>query len=400
MSSKVVSEAPRTAAQSAPFLPFSRPSITEQEIAAVGEVLRSGWITTGARCRELEEAFAARVGCRHAVALTSATAGLHVALHALGIGEGDEVITPAMTWVSTINLIRLCGATPVFVDVDRETLMTTRDLVRPRITSRTRLVVPVHMAGAALDLDPLRALAAERGIALIEDAAHAAGTAYRGRPVGQGGHSIFSLHPIKNFTSGEGGIVCTDDPVFAERIRRLRFHGLGSDAFDRQSQGRSPQAEVQEPGFKYNLPDMNAVLGLAQFRRLDEMNGRRAALAARYQALLAREPGVRPLGLPDYPFTHSWHLFIVRVDVDRAGMNRDEFMERLKAEGIGTGIHFRAAHLQKYYRETMPEVRGTLPATEWNSERICSLPLFPDMRDEDVDRVVAAIRRVLHGGSA
>jgi UDP-4-amino-4-deoxy-L-arabinose-oxoglutarate aminotransferase len=377
-----------------PFLPFSRPSITDDDIAAVNKVLRSGWITTGAQSAELERQFATAVGVQHAVALTSATAGMHVVLRALGIGPGDEVVTPSMTWVSTVNLVALAGATPVFVDVDRDTLMTTADRVAAAITPRTKLIVPVHFAGASLDLKPLRELAAAKRIPLVEDAAHAAGTEYDGKPTGAGGTAIYSFHPIKNLTTGEGGLVTTDDADFAARLRRLRFHGLGADAFQRDTQGRAPQAEVIEPGYKYNLPDMNAVLGLSQLARLAEMNGKRAALAARYAELLAGVEGVLPLGAPKHPQRHSWHLYIVRVDPQTAGLTRDAFMERLKAHGIGTGLHFRAAHTHKYYREHHPP-RTPLPNTEWNSDRVCSLPLFPDMPLADVDRVVDAIRAVL-----
>lgn len=385
----------RPAAQQLPFLPFSRPSVTEDDIAAVAAVLRSGWITTGTQCAALEDAFRERVGARHGVAVTSATGAMHLLLRALDIGPGDEVITPSLTWVSTVNLIVLAGATPVFADIDRDTLMVGAADIERCCTARTRLIIPVHMAGAALDLDNLRGLATRRGIALVEDAAHAAGTGFRGEPVGHRGTAIFSFHPIKNMTTGEGGLLCTDDADLASRVRRLRFHGLGVDAFDRQTQGRSPQAEVIEPGYKYNLPDMNAVLGLGQLRRLTAMNARRALLADRYRQLLAGVDGILPLGLPAYPMTHSWHLYIVRVDIDRIGMSRDDFMARLKERGIGSGLHFRAVHEQKYYRELMPGVAGTLPATEWNSRRICSLPLFPDMATGDVDRVVDAIRDIV-----
>jgi len=377
-----------------PFLPFSRPSITDEDIAAVTKVLRSGWITTGGQSAELEKQFAAAVGTQHAVALTSATAGMHLLLRALAIGPGDEVVTPSMTWVSTVNLIALAGATPVFVDVDRDTLMTTPDRVAAAITSRTKLIVPVHYAGASLDLQPLRELAAAKGIPLVEDAAHAAGTEYRGKPTGSGGTAVYSFHPIKNLTTGEGGLVTTDDAELAARLRRLRFHGLGADAFQRDTQGRAPQAEVIEPGYKYNLPDMNAALGLSQLARLAEMNRKRAALAARYAELLSGVDGVLPLGLPAYPQRHSWHLYIVRVDPVTAGVTRDELMERLKGHAIGTGLHFRAAHTHKYYRAHHPP-RTPLPNTEWNSDRVCSLPLFPDMALADVERVVDAIRAVL-----
>jgi UDP-4-amino-4-deoxy-L-arabinose-oxoglutarate aminotransferase len=377
------------------FLPFSVPTISEEDIAAVAEVLRSGWITTGPKSAEFEQKFAEYVGCPAAVGLTSATAGMHVAFKALNIGPGDEVITPSMTWVSTVNLTVLAGAKPVFADVDRDTLMVSADQFKPLVTSRTKVIIPVHYAGAAVDMDPIRKLAREKGIALIEDAAHAAGTHYRGKHVGSTGTSIFSFHPIKNMTTGEGGMFCSDDASLVERVRRLKFHGLGVDAFDRQMQGRSPQAEVLEPGYKYNITDIASVLGLRQLARLDEFNERRTQLAMLYRQRLAEISEVIPLADPPYPFKHSWHLFIVRLDTDKTGMNRDDFMKELKARNIGTGLHFRAAHLQKFYIEKMGTRRGMLPNTEWNSDRICSLPLFPGMTDEDVDDVITTIKEVL-----
>lgn len=386
---------PRATVNQQPFLPLSRPSISEREIEAVTDVLRSGWITTGPKAAELEQRICEYTGAAHAVALTSATAGMHLLLHALGIGPGDEVITPSMTWVSTVNLITLSGAKPVFVDVDRDTLMTRADLVEPLITSRTRLIVPVHFAGAALELDALRSLAAEHGIPMVEDAAHALGTRYRDETIGERGTSIFSFHPIKNITTGEGGMFCTDDDALAESVRRLKFHGLGVDAFDRETHGRAPQAEVLEPGFKYNMPDMNAVLGIGQLARLDQLNRRRAELAALYNDRLADVDEITPLGLPPYQMQHAWHLYVVRLDIERTGLSRDDFMESLKSRGIGTGLHFRAAHEQKYYREQMAVEAGRLENTVWNSARICSLPLFPDMQDTDVERVVDAVKSVL-----
>jgi UDP-4-amino-4-deoxy-L-arabinose-oxoglutarate aminotransferase len=377
------------------FLPFSKPSISEGEIQAVADILRSGWITTGPKAAEFEEAFRGYCRAREAVALCSATAGMHLLLSALGIGPGDEVITPSMTWVSTVNLIMLAGATPVFADIDRDTLMISAQTIAPLITGRTRLIVPVHFAGAAVDLEPVRRLAADKNIPLIEDAAHSAGTEYRGQKIGQQGTAIFSFHPIKNMTCGEGGMFCSDDPDLAERIRRLKFHGLGVDAFDRSMQGRAPQAEVLEPGFKYNLTDIAAALGLGQLVRLEDFIGKRSRLAERYRQLLADVDEIRPLAVPSYDMRHAWHLFIVRLDTERAGMDRLTFMAELKKRNIGTGIHFKAVHMQKYYRDTLRLPEGALPATEWNSERICSLPLFPDMVPEDVDSVVAAIKEVL-----
>lgn len=384
-----------TSLRRAEFLPFSRPSISEAEIAEVGAVLRSGWITTGPKTAQFEDAFRAYTGCGGAVAVASATGGMHVALAALGIGPGDEVITPSLTWVSTVNLIVLAGAVPVFVDIDRDTLLALPDAIREKITERTKAIIPVHYAGVPVDLEPLRQIAAEHGITLIEDAAHAAGTLYKGEQIGKTGTAIFSFHPIKNMTTGEGGMVCSDNAELVERVRRLKFHGLGVDAFDRQVQGRSPQAEVLEPGYKYNLTDIAAILGLGQLARLEEFIAQRTALAARYHELLAGVDEILPLGQPAYDFRHAWHLFIVRVDSERAGLTRDEFMAALKEYNIGTGLHFRAVHGQKYYTERMAMQPGALPNTEWNSDRICSLPLFPAMTPDDVAGVVEAIKDIL-----
>jgi len=374
------------------FLPFSRPSIGDLEIAAVEQVLRSGWITTGPKNQQLEEHFANYVGCRHAVALSSATGAMHVTLLALGIGPGDEVITPSQTWVSTANMICLLGATPVFVDVDRDTLMSSVEHIEAAITPRTRAIIPVHYAGAAFDLDPLYALACKHGIPVIEDAAHAAGTFYKNRHVGAKGTAIFSFHAIKNMTCAEGAMFVSDDEALANRVRMLKFHGLGVDAYDRMTHGRKPQAQVIEPGFKYNLADINAAIALVQLERLDEINAKRAALARRYWQRLEGLP-VQPLAIPLYPQQHAWHLFILRIDAERCGLDREAFMKALQAQNIGTGIHFIATHLHTWYRQRFPNIY--LPSTEWNSARLCSIPLFPDMTNDDVDRVVSAIELTL-----
>lgn len=374
------------------FLPFSRPSIGDEEIAAVEQVLRSGWITTGPKNQALEEHFANYIGCRHAVALSSATGGMHITLLALGIGPGDEVITPSQTWVSTANMICLLGATPVFVDVDRDTLMTDVASIEAAITPRTKAIIPVHYAGAAFDLDPLYALADKHGIAVIEDAAHAAGTRYKGRHVGSQGTAIFSFHAIKNMTCAEGAMFVTDDEALASRVRMLKFHGLGVDAYDRMTHGRKPQAQVMEPGFKYNLADINAAIALVQLERLDEINAKRTQLASTYLQRLEGLP-VQPLTVPGYAQQHAWHLFILRIDAERCGLDREAFMKALQEQNIGTGIHFIATHLHTWYRQRFPDVH--LPNTEWNSARLCSIPLFPDMTTDDVERVVGAIENCL-----
>jgi len=377
------------------FLPFSRPSIREEDITAIAEVLLSGWITTGAKCTEFEENFCTYVGCSGAVTLASGTAGMHLLMHALHIGPGDEVITPSMTWVSTVNLIVLAGAKPVFADIERDTLMVSGDSIRECLSERTRLIVPVHFAGASADIDSIRRLAERSNIFIADDAAHALGTEYKDTRIGKTGTAIFSFHPIKNITTGEGGMLCSDNPELLEDVRQLKFHGLGVDAYDRFTHGRSPQAQVIVPGYKYNLTDMAAALGLTQLRRLDAFIKKRTALALRYRERLVEVDEITPLADPSFSMKHSWHLFIIRLDSDKAGLSRDAFMEELKKRNIGTGLHFQAVHLQKYYRESMGTCRGMLPNTEWNSDRICSLPLFPDMTSEDVDEVVDTIKGVL-----
>ncbi|MGB5447196.1 MAG: aminotransferase class I/II-fold pyridoxal phosphate-dependent enzyme [Psychromonas sp.] len=381
------------------FLPLSRPPLNEDDIAAVVEVLRSGWITTGPKNTELEKQICRLTGAKYAVALSSATAAMHLTLIALGIGPGDEVITPSLTWVSTVNMITLMGATPIFVDVDGDTLMTSAALIAPLISNKTKLIIPVHYAGAPVDLDAIYALGKLHGIAIIEDAAHAIGCEYKGRSIGQTGTCLFSLHAIKNITTAEGGVVTTQDAQLADRIRRLRFHGLAVDAFDRETQGRSPQAEVIEPGYKYNLPDICAVLALGQLQRLDEITQKRTQLARLYEQLLAPIPGIKTLRLPDYTHKHCWHLLIIRVDPNICGIDREQLIFELKKQGIGAGIHFKAVHLQKYYRENYRFPKHThrypLKNTEHNSQQICSLPLFPDMSENDVIRVTSTLAKIV-----
>lgn len=375
------------------FLPFCRPSINKEDVKAVDEVLLSGWITTGKWNNEFEKQLCEYTGAKYGVALTSATAGMHILLKALNIGPGDEVITPSLTWVSTINLITLSGATPVFPDIDRDTLMVTPDSIKKCITAKTKLIIPVHYAGAPVDLDAINSLAKQHGITVVEDAAHAIGTFYKGKHIGHENTAIYSFHPIKNITTGEGGMITTNDPELIEKLRRLKFHGLGVDAFDRQQQGRSPQAQVVDPGYKYNLTDIAAVLGVKQLSRIGEINKKRTEIAMMYRQKLQGIEGILPLKDPNYEFTHAWNLFIVRVTTDK--ITRNAFMEELKKLNIGTGLHFLAAHVQKYYRETMNIAPGVLANTEWNSDRMCSIPLFPDMTEQDVDDVVSAIRKVV-----
>ena len=385
----------RAASGDKSLIPLSRPSLEETDIQAVVDVLRSGWITTGAKVAELERLFEHTVCCDHAIAVNSATSGMQMVLHALGIGTGDEVVTPSMTWVSTPNMIRLTGATPVFVDVERNTLLTNEQLIARRITAKTRAVIPVHFAGASVDMEPIRKLCARLNIAVIEDAAHALGTHYLATPVGQIGTAVFSFHPLKNITTGEGGMVCTDDAGLAERLRRLRFHGLAENAFQRLHAGRAPHAEVIEPGFKCNLPDMNAVLAIGQLERLEVMNDKRRYLTHLYKHYLAGVDEIVPL--TDSPVTtrHARHLQVVRMQQPDGRPIRDAIAQSLRQRGISTGLHFKAAHLHAYYYQQAKHDAALLENTTWNSARVCSLPLYPDMRELEVNRVVSTLKSSL-----
>ncbi|MDP8214022.1 MAG: aminotransferase class I/II-fold pyridoxal phosphate-dependent enzyme [Candidatus Euphemobacter frigidus] len=380
----------------ATFLPFSQPAINQTDIDGVVEVLKSGWITTGPKTAAFEEAFRAYLGAGYSVSLSSGTAGMHLVLMALKLCPGDEVVTPSMTWGSTVNLLTILGLKPVFADIDRKTLMVTPESVRKVLTEKTRAIIPVHFAGVPVDLDPLRKIADEHNVIMIEDAAHALGTRYRGEPIGKTGTAVFSFHPIKNITTGEGGMVATDDEGLAEKVRILKFHGLAKDAWQRYSRNGKVQVEIIMPGFKYNLTDIQSSLGLTQLARVDELNTKRGELAALYdQHLEGLEEIIHPRA-PEYPHQNSHHLYIVLLDLRRVTVTRDQFLEELKTRNIGTGIHFRPVHTQDYYREVAGYGRGLLPETEWVGDRLFSLPLFPAMTEQDVKDVAEAIRDTLN----
>ena len=362
----------------------------------VVDSLRSGWITTGPKVGQFEEAFRNRLGVENAIAVNSATAGLHLAVASLNLRPGDEVIVPSITWAATSNVVELCGGRTVFADVDAETLCLDPEDAARRITGRTRAIMPVHYAGQPADLAAFRALAEKRGIAIIEDAAHALGTFYRGVEIGASGDLVvFSFHPIKNITTGEGGMIICRDGNRADRLRLLRFHGVSKDAWKRYHRGGVPQYDVIEPGYKYNMLDLQAAIGLRQMEKLERFNARRRQLAERYAPLLAGIPEVRPLGHAQYPSVHAWHLYVVRLDVSAVRINRNEFMLALQEENIGTGLHFPALHLSKYYSEKYGYKRGDLPRAEEAGDRILSLPLYPLLREEDQDDVIHAIQRVI-----
>ncbi len=374
------------------FLPFSRPTINQEAIDEVVACLKSGWITTGPRVKQFEENLKVYCSVPHALALSSATAGLHLVLAALELKPGDEVITTPMTFAATLNTIVLTGGKPVLVDVEPGTYNMDVRQIEKSVTKRTRAIMPVHFAGLPVDLDPLYEIAKRHNLRVIEDAAHAIGTEYRGKRIGSFGDiQVFSFHPNKNMTTGEGGCVVTRDEKIAGDVALLRFHGMDREAWNRFGKKGSQHYEIIAPGFKYNMMDMQAALGLHQLKALDGFIKRRTELAVRYQKLLAGWPQWSLPKAPAYPHLHAWHLYTPLINPGAAGMDRDAFMQGMKERNIGTGLHYRAVHLYPYYREQFGFKPGDFPEAETISDRIVSLPLFPLMTDADQDRVVAAM---------
>ena len=374
------------------FLPFSRPSISRAAIDEVVACLESGWITTGPRVKKFEEELKRYFNAPHALALSSATAGLHLALLALELKPGDEVITTPMTFAATLNTIVLAGGRPVLVDVELDTYNMDVARLAQAITKRTRAIMPVHFAGLPVDLDPLYTLADKHGLRVIEDAAHAIGTEYKGKRIGAFGDTqVFSFHPNKNMTTGEGGCVVTRDDKLAEKVVLLRFHGMDREAWNRFGKSGSQHYEIVTPGLKYNMMDIQAALGLHQLPALDGFIKRRTELALRYQKIFADWPQWTRPGTPKFAHRHAWHLYAPLINPAAAGMDRDAFMEALKQRNIGTGLHYRAVHLYPYYRERYGFKPGDFPNAESIGERIVSLPLFPGLSDADQDRAIAAM---------
>lgn len=371
------------------FLPFSRPHISQEAIDEVVACLKSGWLATGPRVHQFTEKLKEYFAAPLALPLTSATAGLQIALQAMDLQPGDEVITTPLTFVATLNVIVLAGGTPVLVDVDPNTLNMDMDLLRAAITPRTKVIMPVHFAGLSVDLDPLYALANTHGIRVIEDAAHAMGSSYKGKRIGSFGDTqVFSFHPNKNMTTGEGGCVVTRDEKLAMQMERLRFHGIDRQAWNRYGKGGTQDYEVVLPGYKYNMMDLQAALGIHQLKELDGFIARRDVLAARYQEALSDWPQWQLPQAPAYHHQHSWHIYTPLINEEVARMNRDEFMATMKEKNIGTGLHYRAAHLYPYYRDKFGFKEGDFPHTENICNRIVSLPLFPAMTDAEHDRVL------------
>jgi dTDP-4-amino-4,6-dideoxygalactose transaminase len=379
------------------FLPFALPEIGEEEIAEVVSALRSGWVTTGPKTKQFEADFAEFLGGGvEAIAVNSATAGLHLGLEALGIGPGDEVITTTHTFTATAEIIRYLGADPVFVDVDAKTLCIDVAALEAAITPRTKAIIPVHFAGRSADMDALLAVARKHGLRVMEDAAHALPTTCSGKLVGtlDSDVTVFSFYANKTITTGEGGMLVTRNPEVAKRARVMRLHGINRDAFDRfTAKAPSWHYEVVAPGFKYNMTDIAASMGIHQLRKANAFQQKRAEIAALYDAALADLPITCP-PQPAKGDVHAWHLYVIQLG-DSVKVQRDQFIERLYAQGIGCSVHYIPLHLQPYWRDTYKLTPDMFPVSQRIYERTLSLPLYTRMTQADVTRVAAAVKEAL-----
>ena len=377
------------------FLPFHQPLVDADDERAVLETLRSGWLTTGPRTKAFEKDLAAYTGAAHCVAVNSCTAALHLALDAVGVGAGDEVITSPITFASTANVIVHRGARPVFVDVEPDTFNIDVAAIERALTPRTKALLPVDFAGQPCDLDAIMAIGARHRIPVIEDAAHAIGAEYKGRRIGGvADMTCFSFYATKNITSGEGGALTTNRQDWADRIGVMALHGISRDAWKRYGNEGYQHWDIIAPGYKYNMFDLQAALVRSQFNKMDAFYSRRVALKQRLDAGLRDLPEIalpveRPWAL------HAYHLYPILVQTDRLSADRDTIMNAIQAENVGIGVHFRAVHLHPYYAETFGFHRGMCPIAEGYSDRTISLPLYPKMTDQDADDAVAAVRKVL-----
>lgn len=379
------------------FLPFAKPMVSEQAIADVADSIRKGWMAMGPKTVDFENKFAEYVDCQYAVSVNSATAGLHLAVMAL-INPGDEVITTAMTFASTVNAVIYAGGKPVLVDIDPHTFNIDINEVEKAITPKTKAIIPVHFAGRPCDMEALEALAERYNLGIIEDAAHALGAEYKGKKVGAGrgkNHiAVFSFHPTKNITTGEGGMICTNDEDAAEIMSMQRQNGMSKGAWNRYQANGKAHYDIFKPGLKYQMMDIQAAIGRDQLTHLEEFNNRRCEIVARYQKELADVKGlILPPDIEDGN-VHSWHIYTPLIDIDTLGFSRDDFMAQMSKRNIGTAYHYQALHLFTCYGEITGLKVGDLPNAEYVSERIVSLPLFPAMTDDDVTDVIEAIKEI------
>lgn len=376
------------------ILPYGRQHIDEEDIAAVAEVLRSDWLTTGPKIGEFEQAFAQVIGASHAVAVSNGTAALHAALYALGVGAGDEVIVTPMTFAASANAAVYLGATPIFADVEPDTLLLDPATIEAKITPRTKAIVAVDYAGQPCDYDAIYAIAHKHSLKVVDDACHAFGGHYKNRPVGTlADVNTFSLHPVKHMTTGEGGVITTESAEFAQKMRVFRNHGITTDHRQRSEQGGFFY-EMVSLGYNYRLTDFQAALGLSQLKKLPEWIAKRQAIARMYDAALADIPAVAPLAVrPEVG--HGYHLYMVQFDLRQLTADRAEIFQALRAEGLGVNVHYIPVHLHPFYRQNYGTAVGDCPTAEAAYERLVTLPIFPDMSNGDMEDVVAAVQKVV-----
>ncbi|MCB0163484.1 MAG: DegT/DnrJ/EryC1/StrS family aminotransferase [Anaerolineae bacterium] len=392
------------------FLPFALPDTDEAEINEIVEALQSGWVTTGPKTKKFESQFALAVGAKHAIAVNSCTAAMHLALEAIGLKQGDEIITTPYTFAATAEVIQYFGAKPVFVDVSPIDLNINPELIEAAITKRTKAIIPVHIAGLPVELNAIYDIAARYNLAVIEDAAHALPAKYQDCFIGQDlntdtssiKHQVlrftcFSFYATKTITTGEGGMICTDNELLAERCRMMSLHGISKDAWKRYTAEGSWYYEIVAPGYKYNMTDISAAMGLAQLRKIDQMWLRRQEIAAQYNQTFCNLPGLQiPADRNDCQ--HAWHLYILRLNLDKLNISRSQFIEALKVRNIGTSVHFIPLHLHPYYRNTYAYNPLDFPVAYKEFQRVVSLPIYSKMSDKDVNDVISSVQEVVSHG--
>jgi dTDP-4-amino-4,6-dideoxygalactose transaminase len=380
---------------SSEFIPFHKPSIGEDEVRSVVETLRSGWLTTGSKVKTFEADFSRYVGSSHAVAVNSGTAALHLALDAVGIKEGDEVIVPAMTFAATAEVVLYFKAKPVLVDCQPETLNIDPEAIERKVTPKTKAIIPVDIAGQPCEYREILEIARTHNLKVIEDAAHALPAAYHGKKVGTiGDITCFSFYATKTITTGEGGMATTDNPEWANRMRMMSLHGISLDAWNRYTDKGSWYYEIILPGYKYNLTDIAAALGIEQLKRCDQFWEARRRIASHYRAAFADLPEIRvPVCMPD--IQHAWHLYAIQLNTERLRINRQDFIKALKSQNIGTSVHFIPLHLHPFYRDTFGYQPADFPQASAVFERIVSLPIYPNMTEGNVRDVIVAVRKLI-----
>ena len=375
------------------FLPLAKATIDQEELKAVEEVLKSGWLTTGAKVKEFEENMQQYLDVKRAIGLTSCTAGLHIALAALGIGPGDEVIVPAYTFVATAHVVEWLGAKPVLVDVEKDTFNIDPVAIERAITSKTKAIIPVHYAGHACDMGAIMQIAKRHNLPVIEDAAHAIGTEYGGKKIGcHGNATVFSFYVTKTITTAEGGMIVTNDEEFSKKLKSYAYFGMDKDAFNRYSEKGSWFYQIVDPGFKYNMNNIQGAMGVEQLKKLEQFIAKRRALAQHYTELLKEIPGLITPTEKSYT-RHAYHLYPSLLNTDK--ISRDQFINKLKEYNVGTSVHFIPLHLHPYYQQKYSFKNGDFPTAEWLFEREVSLPMYPGMTLQDVEYVVNAIKEIL-----